>query len=474
MSKKKGQHSFAENQKIIQYLKQSRLFGSLEETTLKKIVPLSKFVCYPKGTEILKEGQKNDKIYFIIRGKVSVYVQNEHILQLQRLGDLFGEISIICDQACSETIVADTDVDLFCFQSTVMGNHSDLSPEESQNILNRIFVRILTEKLSLTTHKAQQSEKTNQLLIKTQQELLEAHNKLQQTYRELEVLVQNKTLELKIMNEKLQAEIIERQKLEKERERLEKQLRHTQKMEAIQTLAGGIAHEFNNLLQGILIGIDVAHFDMSHNNSLKHPLQHARSFCERAKQMVRQIMTFSRQEEENHQILRITPLVQQTLEQIRKKLPTSIEMELNLEENQHTIWGNSSQIQQVIANLCSNAEYAMRKQGGRLEVSLHILEMNTSMIQGFGLEKTGPYLQLTISDTGEGLSPEAQERIFDPFFTTKPVGEGSGLGLSIVHGIMQNNRGAITVESEVGTGTKFHVFFPLIRSSESSYTASVN
>ncbi|MBF0287542.1 MAG: cyclic nucleotide-binding domain-containing protein [SAR324 cluster bacterium] len=463
---KEEQHLFIENHKIIEHLKQSRLFGSLDETTLQKIVPLSRFVCYPKGAEILKEGQKNTEIYFILRGIVSVYAQDEQILQLQRLGDLFGEISIICDQPCSETIIADTDVELFCFQSNVIGNHSELSPEESQNILNRIFVKILTEKLSLTTYKAQQSEKTNQQLIKNQQELLEAHSRLQQTRSKLEMLVKNKNLELQKTNEKLQAEITERKNLEQERDRLEKQLRHTQKMEALETLAGGIAHEFNNLLQGIFIGLDIANFDMPHSSHLQQPLRHARSFCERAKHLVKQIVTFSGQEDSNHQILRINPLVQQTLKEIQKNLPPSIDMELKLEDNQHTIWGNSSQIQQVIANLCDNAEYAMRKNGGRMEVSLHILEIDTHQTHEFGLEKAGPYLHLTVSDTGEGLSPDILERIFDPFFTTKPVGDGSGLGLSIVHGIMQNSRGAVTVESKVGTGTKFHTFFPLIRSSE--------
>lgn len=450
---------FTDNKDILDYLKQSRLFGHIEEPILKKLVPLSKFVSYAKGTKILKEGELNNTIFFLVRGAVSVYTQDEYILSLHRLGDIFGEISIISDKPCNATVIADDDVNLFCFSSGTVGSYSDLHPEELQNVLYRIFAKILTEKLYLTTTKAQQFEKTNDLLLTTQKSLETVHEKLKKSHGELEKRVKQRTKALTTANEKLQEEIAERKKLEEERSKLELQLRHSQKMETIGTLAGGIAHEFNNLLQGMFIGMDILNMNLPDDSPLKEHLLNSQKFGQSAKTLINQILTFSHQEEEKLELIEIVSSVEETLKMIGLTFPSSVEIKQNIKINPEKVLGNTTQLQQILINLCTNAKYAMQEEGV-LEVTLVKEFLNESKINDLGLEKEGEYLKLTIKDTGSGIPQKIQERIFDPFFTTKPVGEGSGMGLSVVHGIIQNWKGAITVESEEGKGAQFDIHFP--------------
>jgi PAS domain S-box-containing protein len=254
-------------------------------------------------------------------------------------------------------------------------------------------------------------------------------------------------------------------------ERLEKQLRQVQKMEALGTLAGGIAHDFNNILGAIISCTEFALEDAPAGSPTREDLAHVLKASYRGKNLIKQILTFSRRSEQERQPIEIAPLVKECLKFLRASLPASIEIRQNIPAGSSTVLADPTQIHQVIMNLCTNAAHAMREKGGILEVGLSevIADPSTAALsQGVG---TGACVRLTVSDTGHGMSQKILERIFDPFFTTKKRGEGTGLGLSVVHGIIMNYGGDITVYSEQGKGTTFEVFLPCIeRSADLSET----
>ena len=169
-----------DNQQILEYLQKSRLFGHLPRELLEKLIPLSEMIYAPQGTQMLLEGQNNDKVFFLIRGEVAVYAAGELLFKLRRIGDIFGEMSVISDNPCSATVIAATPVSLFSLRSRDVGEYSDLNSEDLQNVLYRVFAMILTEKLALTTNKAKQFEATNRTLQNTQQQLEKTNNELKE------------------------------------------------------------------------------------------------------------------------------------------------------------------------------------------------------------------------------------------------------------------------------------------------------
>jgi PAS domain S-box-containing protein len=246
--------------------------------------------------------------------------------------------------------------------------------------------------------------------------------------------------------------------------RLEQHLRQVQKAEALGTLAGGIAHDFNNILNPIFINTELALLDAPDGSPMRHPLQMVLEAAERGRGLVKQIITFSRQKEHEAKPLKAEPLVREALKFLRASLPSTVEIQEKIQKETGFILADPTQIHQVIMNLCSNAAYALRETGGTLEVGLAEVEVDADMAQGNPDLNPGPYLRITVSDTGKGMTKEVMERVFDPFFTTKKPGEGSGMGLSVVQGIVRNGKGAITVYSEVGKGSTFNVFFPRVES----------
>jgi signal transduction histidine kinase/CheY-like chemotaxis protein len=245
-----------------------------------------------------------------------------------------------------------------------------------------------------------------------------------------------------------------------ERKQLEKQLLQSQRMEAIGTLAGGIAHDFNNILTPILMGTEMAQLRIPEEHPAQNDLRKVLQATQRAKELVQQILTFSRQGDEEKKPLRVTPLVKQVAQFIRASLPATIEIKLKLNAESDIVMGDSIQIHQVIMNLCANAAHAMRDGGGLLEINL-----TNETVRGFdstryGNIKPGEFVKITVRDTGHGIDSQTMEKIFDPFFTTKARGEGTGMGLSVVHGIIKNLTGHISVESTPGQGSAFHVFLP--------------
>ena len=257
--------------------------------------------------------------------------------------------------------------------------------------------------------------------------------------------------------------------------RIEAQLRQSQKMEAIGTLAGGIAHDFNNILAAIMGYTELALSDIEKETLTYNNLQEALQAGERAKDLVRQILTFSRHAEQERKPVQIKRIAREALKLLRASIPTTIEIRQELQSDA-LVLADPTQIHQVLMNLCTNAEHAMRQKGGVLTVELKNVELDAGFTSGHQGLKPGAYLDLTVSDTGCGMPSHVLDRIFDPFFTTKAHGVGTGMGLSVVHGIINSYDGTIAAYSEPGQGTSFKIYLPVIErqlASETMPSASI-
>ncbi|MGD2030576.1 MAG: ATP-binding protein, partial [Desulfobacterales bacterium] len=259
-------------------------------------------------------------------------------------------------------------------------------------------------------------------------------------------------------------DITERKIAEEEKTRLQSQLQQVQKMESIGTLAGGIAHDFNNIL-GIIVGnTEMAMDDVPEWHPARHNLGEIRTASMRARDVVKRILAFSRQSPQEMKPVRISPIIKESIKLLRSSIPTTIEIHQNISSESDTVCADPTQIDQVFINLCTNATHAMGEKGGVLEVSLKHIEMDECSTIHYHDLSPGKYVRLTVSDTGHGIAPKILDRIFEPYFTTKNVGEGSGMGLSVVHGIVKTHGGYLLVDSKLGKGTTFQVFFPYIES----------
>lgn len=253
---------------------------------------------------------------------------------------------------------------------------------------------------------------------------------------------------------------LSKHRLEVERQELEAERRQVQKMEALGTLAGGIAHDLNNLLSAILGNAELGMTKLSPDSTVQGNLQEIFTAGNRARELVKQILSFCRKVEPRMQPVQLAMVIEETMRLLRATLPTSISIQTHLDLGLRPILGDPTQIQQVLLNLCTNAEYAMRGKGGLLEVCLETTDFQTQTGM-FGLQlQPGTYQRITVRDTGSGIRPEILENIFEPFFTTKGVGEGTGMGLAVTQGVLSNHGGGIAVESKPDHGTLFSVYFP--------------
>lgn len=242
---------------------------------------------------------------------------------------------------------------------------------------------------------------------------------------------------------------------------LEKRLRQAQKMEAIGTLAGGIAHDFNNILGAIIGYAELAKEAIPPDKRLEEYIEQVILAGERATALVHQILAFSRQNEVERILVQMQPLLKEGLKLLRSSIPTTISITTNIDMQTGAIVADPGQVHQILMNLCTNASQAMEDTGGILSVSLKTTFIRADDQQMHLDLAPGEYAELTVSDTGNGIGADIIGKIFDPFFTTKDVGRGTGMGLAIVHGIISDYGGTITVESQLGQGTIFHVYFPV-------------
>ena len=254
---------------------------------------------------------------------------------------------------------------------------------------------------------------------------------------------------------------LERLREEEEKSGLEAQLRQAQKMEAIGTLAGGIAHDFNNILAAILGYTELAKQKMTPESEPDHCLAEVLKATYRAKELVQQILAFSRKGEQEVKPLRIQCVVKEALKLLRATLPVSIDIQQRIDPDCQAILADPTRIHQIILNLCTNASHAMEAKGGTLSVLLENTTLGEEDAQAHGLA-AGGYVLLVVSDTGHGMGKEVLDHIFEPYFTTKKQGKGAGMGLAIVHGLVKAIGGKIFVASTVGQGTTFRIFFPQV------------
>jgi signal transduction histidine kinase len=271
-----------------------------------------------------------------------------------------------------------------------------------------------------------------------------------------------------LLYEKLQAHatelknrLLEIERVEGEKRGLFEQLLQAQKMEAVGTLAGGIAHDFNNVLNAIIGYVELAQDHLPSGSRAVRFLEKSLTASDRARQLVGHILTFSRKEEVDLTPLALGHIVKEALQLLRASLPSTIQIKSQVERGTGLIMANPTQVHQVLMNLCTNAAHAMGEAGGILEVTVGRADLDEG-----GHRKA--YLELCVADSGQGIPPENLSRIFEPYFTTKERGEGTGLGLAVVRGIVENHGGRITVKSLPGQGAVFQVLFPLIEQAHES------
>jgi PAS domain S-box-containing protein len=256
-------------------------------------------------------------------------------------------------------------------------------------------------------------------------------------------------------------DITEQKRVEEVLTKSERQFRLSSRMESIGTLAGGIAHDFNNILTAIMGYTELALASVPKGSRTQRNLQEVLTAGHRAKHLVLQILTFSRQTGQGKKPTPIHMVVGESLKLLRATIPSTIEIRQSL-KTEATVLADPTQIHQVIINVCTNAEYAMRETGGTLKIALEDVEITEDLARMISGLQVGPHIRLTVKDTGYGMPPEVLERMFDPFFTTKPFGEGSGMGMAVAHGIVTGHGGAIVVDSVVNQGTKIEVYFPIV------------
>ena len=322
----------------------------------------------------------------------------------------------------------------------------------------------------LEARQRQEQQQARQLALAyehSEQELAERKKieaALTRLNEELEQRVGERTKTLERLNADLTREIAERQALEEKRQKLESQLQQSQKMEAIGTLAGGIAHDFNNILGAIIGYGEMLRDDLPPDSHSHNDIEQILAAGQRAKELVRQILAFSRQAACDRIPMQPATIVKESLKLLRSSIPTTIAIRNDIDPHCGVVLADPTQVQQIVMNLCTNAYHAMETSGGTIVVSLKREEVSLADLQGESNQLPGPYVVLSVRDTGTGIAPEVMERMFDPYFTTKEVGKGTGMGLAMIHGIVKSHGGMVRCQSVVGQGSTFQVFLPAAES----------
>lgn len=263
------------------------------------------------------------------------------------------------------------------------------------------------------------------------------------------------------VNARLEGEITSREVAEAERRKAETHLRHMHRLQSIGTMAGGVAHEFNNVLLPILLYTDLALEDLPEYSPIRPSLERVMKLANRAKGLSEQILTFGRPSGEAMTVhADIAPILDEAMSMVRALIPANIEIRIGIHRPVGPIECDPNEVQQLVVNLCSNAYKALSKGDGSIRVGAENFEVTPELAAQHPRLETGPYVRMTVADSGEGMDSSTIERMFDPFFSTRDVGKGTGLGLSVVHGIVTKHEGEIVVASEVGVGTTIDIYFP--------------
>jgi signal transduction histidine kinase/ActR/RegA family two-component response regulator len=323
----------------------------------------------------------------------------------------------------------------------------------ANNFAYLFIINFLGMIICYTTESSARREFMLRKMLEAEKENVEAANS------NLEIKVKERTQELVHSTRQLKNEILERKKSEAQNRELENKLIQAHKLESIGTLAGGIAHDFNNILSSIIGFTELALGEVEKGTMIEDDLQEVYAGGKRAKELVNQILAFARQSEEEIKPVQVSPIVKELLKFIRSSIPTTIEIKSNINSDS-LIMGNGTQIHQIMMNLCTNAAHALESSGGEIEVILEdeSIEKKSELIE-LGLNE-GEYLKIVVSDTGSGIDPSIIGSIFEPYFTTKEIGEGTGMGLAMVHGIVTSYEGKIFVDSKLGEGTEFKIYIP--------------
>lgn len=263
------------------------------------------------------------------------------------------------------------------------------------------------------------------------------------------------------VNERLRQESAERAAAEAEQKQLEARLRHSQRLDSIGTLAGGIAHEFNNIILPVILNAELALEDLAPDHVARSNLEKILDLSSRAKALSRQILTFGQPSSDAEmRYLNVWPVVEEAMSMVRALVPATIDIQTDIDEQTSEIYCDPAQIQQLVVNLCSNAFRSLSRGGGYIHVRLGRNNISEELAKERPKLANGKFVCLSVTDTGQGMDQATIERIFEPFYTTREVGQGTGLGLSVVHGIVEKHGGEIVVSSEVGQGSTFDVFLP--------------
>jgi PAS domain S-box-containing protein len=418
---------------------------------------------------------------------------NDEKIKAQRYLDITASIIVVFDDKGNITLLNKKGCEFFgCEPNEIMGKDwfTSFIPENGKVMAKEIFEKLISgngssleyyENFVLAEGNIERIVAWSNNLIRDDAgnivgvissgnditESREAKEALQKARNGLEVRVKNRTVKLNAVNERLLFEIAERKQAES-------LLIQAQKMEAVGTLAGGVAHDFNNMLGGILNFAEIIKNKSMERHLVEEYADDVLKLCKRGRDVVRQLLTFVSKGPSELEPFVINVIINESLKVLSSSFPSIIDIQAGITPNMYTIMGDQTQIEQLLLNLGNNAAHAMGERGGVLEIKLDCITVNQEMIQKHPGLKSGSYVKLIVSDTGIGIAPEDVDKIFNPFFTTKKVGEGTGLGLSVVHGIVENHGGVIVVDSELDRGTTFTVFFPIIEAmEEEKYTEDI-